>query len=103
MNWTQDNLAYYVAIAAAFIAVFYLLLAASRMLGLYLRWIDRLPIEADDFRPLLDSVGMVVFWGGVALLFRALPFWMAVAAMSCVWLFYQLWQVSKKVRTLKKL
>lgn len=103
MNWTQDNLAYYVAIAAAFIAVFYLLLAASRMLGLYLRWIDRLPIEADDFRPLLDSVGRVVLWGGIALLFRALPFWMAVAAMSCVWLFYQLWQVSKKVKTLKKL
>ncbi len=103
MNWIQNNPAHYVAVAAAFIAVFYLLLVASRMLGLYLRWIDRLPIGADDFRSLLDSGGMVVFWGGVALLFRALPFSMAVAAMSCVWLSYQLWQASKKVKTLKKL
>ncbi len=103
MNWTQDNLSNYVTITSAFVAIFYLLMAGSRLLGLYLRWIDRLPISAEDLQQLLNSLGRILLFSGVALVFRTLPFWMAVAAMSCVWLFYQLWRVSEKVKMLKKL
>lgn len=72
------------------------------MLDLYLRWIDALPIASEDIQGILRPLGLAIAWGVVALAFWALPFEMALASMSCVFLFYQLRRVSQRVGMLNK-
>ncbi len=103
MIFIQNTLAHYVIITAAAIAVFYLLLMGSRLLGIYLRWIDNLEITTADLREIANHGYRVILWSAVALVFHTLPIWMALATASCGLLFYQLVRVSKRVKELKHL
>jgi hypothetical protein len=100
MSALQSILGQYAAGAFAFTALFFLLLATGHLLSLYWLRLDRLSIRRADRQRAVRAIERFLLFGGLALLYRALPFWMATAAVMYGVLFYYLFKISQNLSRL---
>ncbi len=100
MSALQAILGQYAAWAFAFTALFFLLLVIGRWLSLYWLRLDRLPIHHADRQSAVRAMEGFLLSGGLALLYRALPFWTATAVVMCGVLFYYLLKISQNLSRL---
>ncbi len=100
MSALQAILGQYAAWAFVFTALFFLLLVIGRWLSLYWLRLDRLPIHRADQQSAVRAAKRFLLFGGLALLYRALPFWMATAVVTCGVLFYYLFKISQNLSRL---
>ncbi len=78
----------------------FFLLATGRWLSLYWLRLERLSIQRADIQSAVRAVEGFLLFGGLALLYRALPFWMATAVVMCGVLFYYLFKISQNLSRL---
>jgi len=95
-----SNLSQYTQLLFLFFAAFFSIWTFAGLVNLYLRFIDRLSIDRQDILLLRRNVMLALFSAGLALLFYYLPYPMALTALFCGIVLYQLLHLSGLLKKL---
>ncbi len=88
--------------AALGAAIFFVLLACSGLVNLYLRYIDNLSIDREDVQALARNTGFALLSAGVAGLFHYLPLPMALTALLCGVVFFQILKINGLLKIIER-
>ena len=95
-----SNLSQYTQLLFLFFAAFFSIWTVAGLVNLYLRVIDRLRIDKADVMLLRRNVVLAIFSGGMAALFYFLPYPMALTALLCGVVLYQILYLSGLLKKL---
>ncbi len=88
-------------IAALIATAYFALLACSGLVNVYLRFHDRLPIHKVDVQALVRNVSFALVFLATAVVFRNLPFFMALGFLLCGVVIFQIFKINGFLKVLK--
>jgi hypothetical protein len=97
----EELLGFYAHNIALAIAAFFALLAGTRLIGLYLRYHDRLSIDREDVQSFFRNATLAIFFAGAAIMFEHVSFFVTIGLLACCLIVLLLIKINKQVKKLE--